>query len=127
MANGLYIVKRAFRKIGVGQEGEDIQGEMVEDALSDLNFMIQEWRSNGIYFPDYTITLAGDLTFAPADLRALILNLAIELAPEYGESSQELMMQAKEAKTMMMHRYFAPGKISFDELPGVQRNESFYS
>lgn len=127
MANGLYIIKRAFRKIGAGQEGEDLQGEMIEDALSDLNFLIQEWRSNGIYFPDYTITLAGELTFAPADLRALILNLALELAPEYGESSQELMMQAKEAKTMMMHRYFAPGKIDFTELPGTQTRQSFFT
>jgi hypothetical protein len=127
MPNGLDIISRAFRKIGVNQLGEALEGEMAVDALQDLNSLIQEWRGSGILFPDYAVTLNGQVTFSNADIRALVLNLAVELSAEYGDLPPVVAVQAAESKAQLMHRYFAPGKIDFSELPGTCSDIGFYN
>lgn len=116
--NGLEIITRAYRKIGVGQDGEALEGALAVDALDTLNSMLHELRGNDVMIPEYTITLADDTSLDDADIRAIVLMLADELNDEIGAIILPSMARRIEsAKLALKNRYFAPAKVDFSDLP----------
>ena len=128
MPNGLEIVTRAYRKIGVGQEGESLSGGQAVDALATLNSLIHELRGNDVMIPEYTITLDGDASLDDADIRAIVFMLAEELNDGIENTiSPSMMKRIQESKLMLKNRYFAPAKVDFSDLPTTRSRYNVYT
>lgn len=120
MATALSIIKRALRLIAVLDAGITPSAQDSADALETLNCLLAEWHEAGVGLPDYSFaTLTTDLASDNADRDAIAHALAIRLAPEYGVMPSPLVLSTGEnAMARMRLRYFQPGKVSSDELPG---------
>lgn len=118
MAKAIDVVNRALRLIGVASEGEALEASTAADALDVLNGLLAEWYGN-IAIPDYSAaSLVDDLTIDAGDKEALSYQLALRLAPEYGQAlSAEFVQAADASMTRLRNRYFVAGRTNFDELP----------
>ena len=86
------IIEAAFEEIGLAAYVFDLSPEQLQSAMRRLNAMVATWNARGVRlgYPIPSTAKGGDLddlTNVPdsAD-QALILNLAILLAPAYGKS-----------------------------------------
>lgn len=118
MAKAIDVVNRACRLIGVGSDGEALESSVSSDALSVFNGLLAEWYGN-IAIPDYSAaSLTADMTIDDGDKEALSYQLALRMAPEYGQSlSAEFVKVAEESMTRLRNRYFVAGRVNFGELP----------
>lgn len=118
MAKAIDVISRALRLIGVTSDGEALEASVASDALGVLNGLLAEWYGN-IAIPDYSVTsLTADMTIDDGDKEALSYQLALRLAPEYGQSLTAEFVQAADASmTALRNRYFFAGRTNFDELP----------
>ena len=119
MARAIDVINRACRIIGVAQSGEVLQSDIASDALSVFNSLLAEWYGN-IAIPEYSVTgLTTTLTIDDGDKEALAYQLAIRLAPEFGETiTPEILNIAQESMGRLRNRYFVQGTVDFSELPG---------
>ena len=85
------LVKKAFGKIGLASYIYDIGPEQLQSAMQDMDSMVGEWETKGIRikYPFSTDPDNADLDTevnAPSGaIKALYLNLAIEIAPDFGK------------------------------------------
>jgi hypothetical protein len=119
VARAIDVIQRALRIIGVAQSTEALESDVAADALSVFNDLLAEWYGN-IAIPDYSISgLTTTLTINDGDKEALAYQLAIRLAPEYGEQiSPDIAAVAQESMQRLRNRYFVQGTVDFSELPG---------
>lgn len=102
------IVGQAFEEIGIANYEFDLQSEDFQSALRKLDTMMAAWNSFGIRigYPLPTTPGASDLdddsNVPDMAIEAIILNLAIRLAPLYGK---QLLKETKQT-----------AKISFNML-----------
>ena len=113
------IIKRALRICRVADSNSALDENDAADALTTLNGMIAEWHEADIGLPDYSFdSLTDELASDAADRDAIAYQLAVRLAPEYGESLPvEAISLSEGAMGRLRLRYFQPGRSDFSELP----------
>jgi hypothetical protein len=80
MATARQIVARAFQKAHIVARGETPATEQNEAAIETLNDMLEEWRDNGVDFALGVLGLDDEVTVDGGAMRAIVYNLAVELA-----------------------------------------------
>lgn len=97
-------VEAAFEEIGLAAYVFDLQPEQMNMALRRLDAMLATWNTKGIRlgYPLPSTPGAGDLdedsNVPDAANQAIILNLAIQLAPAFGKAtSMDTKRNAKDA------------------------------
>jgi len=98
------LVLEALNEIGIADYDFDIGTEQTESAMRRLDAMMAQWDSKGIKL-GYPIPstadgseLAQDSNISDVAWEAVILNLAIRVAPSYGKTvAQETRILAKAA------------------------------
>ena len=81
-------VLAAFEEIGLGDYAFDLSPEQMQSALVRLDVMIGGWNKVNIHWPfepPNEIDQNTDTKAPIYSLRAIITNLAIEIAPSYGK------------------------------------------
>jgi len=92
------VIKVALQRILVQASEADLESDEYADALTALNVMMGAWKAQGIDL-GYTdvSTTADTVTVPPGAIRAIIANLALEVAPDYaGKVQPSLTQQALE-------------------------------
>jgi P22 tail accessory factor len=85
MTTTVDIVGSALRKAGVLDSSEPVQPADFDQAVSALNRMMMRWEAKGINTGWSPVALPSDIIPAPIEAEdAIIYNLALVLAPEYG-------------------------------------------
>jgi hypothetical protein len=121
--SALQIINRALRLIRVLDAGEAASAMDAQDGLDTLNALLAEWYEAKIGLPDYNLAgLTDTLATDAADRDAIAYQLAIRMAPEYGQSlSPEAQLIANETMGRLRLRYFQPGTTDLTEQPHVCR------
>jgi hypothetical protein len=115
MATARDIITRALRRAHVIANGETPAGELLTGALASLNEMLEAWQDEGI--PTGIKGLLIDTTLAIDDgaRRAIIDNLAVELADNEGlPVSGPLATRAERGRSSLQARYLGTRKVRFD-------------
>lgn len=88
------IIQEAFTEIGLGPYTYDMQPEDFQTGLTRLDAMMAQWATERV---DVGYPLGGDLdtqTNLPANAKeAVILGLAMRIAPSYGKNPSALTIQ----------------------------------
>ena len=124
-------VESALTEIGLASYVFDLQPEQLEYARRRLDAMMADWNGKGIRlsYPIPSTPEAGSLseeTGVPDSANeAVILNLAVRLAPSYGKVvAFETKASAKQAYDTVLQRATAPYEMQFpDTLPTGQGNK----
>lgn len=82
MATAREILIRAYRKAQVIARNQAPEDDLLASGLDTFNDMLEAWRDNGIDMGLATLALSTECAIAPGDMRAVIYNLAVELANE---------------------------------------------
>lgn len=118
-------IEAAFEEIGLASYTFDLQPQQLESALRRLDTMIASWNALGIRI-GYPIPVnpnqssLSESTEVPDSANdAIILNLAIRLAPSYGRTVMaETKMNAKQTYDTLLSRAAIPPEMQFpDTLP----------
>lgn len=79
------IVRKALQKLQVHGATQPIKPEDMSDAIDALNAMVRRWEADGIALGWSPVSSPSDVVPAPDEAEeALIYNLAIRLAPDFG-------------------------------------------
>ena len=110
MATAQDIINRALRLCKVIDAYSAPTAEDSADALDTLNAMLAEWHEADIGLPDYELAgLTAELATDAADREAIAYQLALRIAPEYGEDlTPAVYASAHEAMSRLRLRYFQP-------------------
>jgi hypothetical protein len=128
------IITQAFEEVGLAAYVFDLQPQQLEGALRRLDAMMATWNGKGIRlgYPLPSAPNASDLdqdTNVPdAAIEAMILNLAIRIAPGYGKTvSPDTKASAKNAYNQVMARAAIPVEMQLDamSIPSGQGNKGW--
>lgn len=126
-------ITQAFEEIGLGSYVFDLTPEQLQTALRKLNGMLAVWNAKGIRLgfpiasgPD-SDGLDDDATVPDRAIDAIILGLAIRLAPGFGKAvPPETKVAAREAYSAMLNHYTFPPEMQFSgTLPAGAGNKPF--
>lgn len=113
-------ILQAFEEIGLGSYAFDLTPDQWQAALRRLNGLMATWNAKGIRlgFPLPSSPNADDLdaeaTVPDRAGEAIVLQLAIRLAPSYGKAvSMETKVAAREAYNAMLTHYTHPIEMQF--------------
>ena len=124
-------VEAALTEIGLAAYVFDIQPEQLEYARRRLDAMMADWNGKGIRL-SYPIpaspeqgSLAEETNVPDSANEAVILNLAVRLAPSYGKQIMpDTRLLAKTAYDTVLQRATAPIELQFpDTLPSGAGNK----
>ena len=124
-------VEAALTEIGLASYVFDIQPEQLEYARRRLDAMMADWNGKGIRL-SYPIpaspeqgSLAEETNVPDSANEAVILNLALRLAPSYGKQIMpDTRLLAKTAYDTVLQRATAPIELQFpDTLPSGAGNK----
>jgi hypothetical protein len=124
-------VEAALTEIGLASYVFDIQPEQLEYARRRLDAMMADWNGKGIRL-SYPIpaspeqgSLAEETNVPDSANEAVILNLAVRLAPSYGKQIMpDTRLVAKTAYDTVLQRATAPIELQFpDTLPSGAGNK----
>jgi hypothetical protein len=108
-------VEEAFAEIGMASYVFDLQPQQLEGALRRLDTMLATWNGKGIRigYPLPSSPEDSDLdteTLVPDTANeAIITNLAVRIAPQYGKSlSMDTKVTAKQSYDMLLSRAAMP-------------------
>ncbi len=131
------IIEQAFEEIGLASYIFDLTADQLDSALRRLDLMVASWYTKNIRigYPlpvspqDSNIDQQVD-TPLPVN-EALVLNLAVRLAPSYGKSlSPDTKMNAKMTYDQLLIQAAAPIEQQYDKnLPlgaGYKRTERVF-
>lgn len=113
------LVEMALEELGIASYVFDIEAEEDVAALRRLDLMVEDWQGNLSALGYVQPATAG--TSLPSDLpgidhsivRAVILNLALEIAPSYGKlPSGRTIKAAASGFSMVSGKYALPVEIS---------------
>jgi hypothetical protein len=128
------IITQAFEEVGLAAYVFDLQPQQLEGALRRLDAMMATWNGKGIRlgYPLPSAPNASDLdqdTNVPdAAIEAMILNLAIRIAPGYGKTvSPDTKSSAKNAYNQVIARAAFPVEMQLDamSIPSGQGNKGW--
>jgi len=77
------IVTRAFRKIGVGAEGESLTADQAEDGVTALNMMMHGWKLRAVDLTHTDLAATDDFSLASEFEEGVVYMLASRLSPDY--------------------------------------------
>ncbi len=124
-------VEAALTEIGLASYVFDIQPEQLEYARRRLDAMMADWNGKGIRL-SYPIpaspeqgSLEEETNVPDSANEAVILNLAVRLAPSYGKQIMpDTRLVAKAAYDTVLQRATAPIELQFpDTLPSGAGNK----
>lgn len=114
-------IEAAFEEIGFAAHTFDLQPQQLESALRRLDSMMAAWNAKGIRlgYPipinaqDSDLTESTDVPDSAND--AIILNLAVRLAPSYGKTPMpETKINAKLTYDVLLARAAMPPEMQYD-------------
>jgi hypothetical protein len=110
MATVIQVISRALRLINVADAGQAIGANEAQDAREVLNAMLAEWTAADFGFSAVPFTALDASTGLPsADDDAIVGQLAMRIAPEYGrEVPQAVAAGAMHALSQLHSRYSQP-------------------
>jgi hypothetical protein len=86
------IIEQAFEEIGLASYGFDLTADQLESALRRLDLMVASWQARNIQI-GYPLPASPENSNIDEEIQtslnnneALVLNLAVRLAPAYGKS-----------------------------------------
>lgn len=131
------IIEQAFEEIGLASYVFDLTADQLQSALRRLDLMVYSWYQKNIRisFPLPLSPNESDLDQQIGTLgsgsEALVLNLAVRLAPSYGKSlAPETKMNAKLLYDQLLVEAAAPLEQQYDKtLPlgaGYKRTERVF-
>lgn len=86
MSSGTQLINRAYKKIGVKFNNQDVTAESLEIGREELNSMLEEWQDEGIELNYVPISAPSDETNISQSIEnAVVNNLAICLAPYFDD------------------------------------------
>ena len=77
------IVTRAFRKIGVGAEGETLTADQSADGITALNMMMHGWKLRGVDLEHTDLALTDTFSLTSEFEEGTVYMLASRLSPDY--------------------------------------------
>lgn len=87
MTTVLDIISRAFRKIGVKAEDEDLTADQIAHGVDTFNDMMQGWVLKGAAAVPADVVSTDPFPFADQYREACVMVLASRLSPDYGTAS----------------------------------------
>ena len=128
------IIEEAYGELGMASYVFDLDVDVLQRALRRLDSMMAEWNGHGIRL-GYPIPASPDdsdldeLAQVPDwATEAIILGLAVRLAPGHGKTvSPQTLFAAKSAKDSVLARVAMPPEIQITGLPrgaGAKNHES---
>tara|TARA_R110000824_G_scaffold359628_2_gene547222 strand:+ start:6368 stop:6829 length:462 start_codon:yes stop_codon:yes gene_type:complete len=121
------IILDAFAEIGLASYAFDLSPDQMQAALGQLDRMVSTWSTNGLklgYFP--AVDDLDEETGTPAaSTDALVLNLAVRLAPSFGKTpSPDTKKAARGALRSLYNLSAAPLPMQVDThlVPAGQGN-----
>jgi hypothetical protein len=89
------IITGALKKIGALASGETLSASEASDGLAELNRMLGSWRTEGSLVQISEIAdLSDELSLPDGYADALVYNLAVRLAPDYGRMVPDMVVMA---------------------------------
>lgn len=109
------IIEQAFEEIGLASYVFDLTADQLQSALRRLDLMVSSWYTKNIRI-GYPLPQSPDESHIDQQIdtpmqanEALILNLAVRLAPSYGKSlSPDTKMNAKATYDQLLFDAAAP-------------------
>lgn len=90
MTTAATIVDRAFRRIGVKSEGENLTADQAAHGLDVLNSLLASLRTEGVNYTHAALDHADPISIADDYIRPVVALLAIDLGPDYGVPVQDV-------------------------------------
>lgn len=114
MATAQDLITRALRKGHVVANGETPATEVLAAALDTFNDLLESWRDAGIDLGLGTLTLATTVAVDAGSTRAIVYNLAVELANDEHVSVPPKTQQfADESKAALAGRFAGRRRFRF--------------
>ena len=93
MAKVEAIVGRALRLIGVVDPRQPVQPVDMQTGITAMNAMLRRWEADGAAMGWNDVSAADEDMPCPAEAEeAITSNLAVTLAPEYGEQASPVLL-----------------------------------
>jgi hypothetical protein len=111
------LVMAALAEIGVAQAGVDLTADELADACRRLDAMMGAWDADGIHigYPisgSAAVALDTDTALWVSAVRAVVCNLAVEVAPMFGrEPMRATVANAKRGLSTLQARTSAPPSL----------------
>src|SRR6056297_3054552 len=111
MATMQDLVTRAYRKLGVGGLGEEINAEQSAEGIDALNSMLHEWKLSGVDITHSDLTMADAFPLGPEYKDGTVYMLAARLSPDF-EAPQNF--DADDFFRKIQAAYFTVDPVTFD-------------
>jgi len=123
-------INGAFEEIGLASYAYDATAEELTGAMRRLDGMMAEWNARGIRigYPIPSGPATGQLTDETAvpdsAWEAVVLNLAIRIAPSYGKNVMPATMTgAKRAFNALLNLHAQPAEMQLPVMPAGAGNK----
>lgn len=130
MSTGTETVQKALQKIGAHSALAPAPTESLIDGFDIMTSMLEEWLSEGIKLGTIpTEVIADDINEPPDAREAIRTNLAIRLAPDFGNGKETVSPQLQRTASILYNKIkrlyrstTIPGKVVSSNLPVGQGN-----
>lgn len=114
------VIEQAFEEIGLASYIFDLTAEQLQSALRRLDLMVASWQAMNIQigYPlpssPGTSNIDEEIQTSATNNEALVLNLAVRLAPSYGKSvSPDTKITAKNLYNQLLIQAATPYEQQF--------------
>jgi hypothetical protein len=114
------VIEQAFEEIGLASYIFDLTAEQLQSALRRLDLMVASWQAMNIQigYPlpstPGTSNIDEEIQTSTTNNEALVLNLAVRLAPSYGKSvSPDTKITAKNLYNQLLIQAATPYEQQF--------------
>lgn len=126
------IVEHAYQEIGLASYSFDISPEEMQAGGRTLDLMMATWNARGLklgYLLSNDTDLEKDTGLSDMSVEAVVLNLAIRIAPAQGKTvSMDTKANAKAAYDVLISRAAMPAErvLNVAHIPAGGGNYTFY-
>lgn len=114
MATAQELIDRALVKGHVVARGVTPDSTLRSDALATFNDMLEAWRDDGLDLNLGTLTLNSEATADAGAIRAIVYNLAVELANDERVSVPAKTQQiADQSRSALAARLMGSSRVRF--------------